>query len=307
MNPIEERKKMLWRLFSLTGDDFVKELLQYHRGGETGLAAEIRERLDVEEFTWKDRKWYKMRSRTKKPADLEKFMYIHGGGFVLESGLAEMLFAEWLAEQTGAELWFPEYPLAPEATCVEGMRMITDLYEMMLKETAGDKIAIAGGSAGGSLALSLAIYLRENGLPQPRCMILLSPGNDLREPVDEEEKAHLKLLESQDTMMPFTGIPTTHKLWYGNMPVEDYRATPSAGDLRNLAPMLVFAGTGEVVNLSVRRLVKAGKEQGIALRYFEKELMPHCWIIFPNFDTSLERALILRMLQDPDSVINECV
>lgn len=303
IDPIEERKKQVYRLFSLTGEDLAKEVLEHFRGGDAGPTEEMRSRLTIEDHKLNGRNWYKFRSRKKEPEDLKKIMYIHGGGFVLESGLAELLFAEWLADETGAEVWFPEYPLAPEKTCVEALDMVASLYKMMLEEADAGSIAVGGGSAGGCLSVSLAIHLRENDLPQPRSIFLLSPGTDLRAPKNEEEEAYMKLLASRDKMISPNGMPTIHKLWCGDLPENDYRATPSEADLTGLAPMLIFGGTGEVVGLAVRRLAKAAERQKIAYRYYEKEMMPHCWILFPEFDTTEERSLILQMLHDPQKVV----
>ena len=302
IDPIEERKKQVFHLFSLTGQDLVNEVLTKFRGGETGPTAEMRARDDIEDYVLNGRNWYKIRSRTARPTDLKKIMYIHGGGFVLESGLAELLFAEYLANETGAEVWFPEYPLAPEHTCVDALDMVFKLYQMMLTECSADEIALAGGSAGGCLAPSLAIELREKGVPQPRCLVLLSPGADMRA-VRPEEEEYMALLASRDKMISPKAFTTIHGLWGGGLPEDDYRVTPAAADLHGLPPMLIFGGTGEVVGLSALRLKKAAEKQGIPYRYYEKEMMPHCWVLFPEFDTTEERALILQMLRDPASVV----
>ena len=48
------------------------------------------------------------------PADRDAVLFVHGGGFQLGGGDAYAGFAGWLAEVTGADVYMPDYRLAPE-------------------------------------------------------------------------------------------------------------------------------------------------------------------------------------------------
>ncbi len=298
------RKENVRRLFQLTGDDFVKEVYEKHRQEDAAPTAEFRAKYDVEENTLFERRWYKIRA--KKPAKTcrtEKILHIHGGAFVLESGVAEHVYSAFLSETMGAEVWFPEYPLAPEASAADAIPMVVELYKMMLKETPAEKIAITGSSAGGGVAVSTAMALRAEGLPQPNCLILYSPCIEFSMPETEEDKKLLEILEERDPMISYVSMPTIGELWRGDLAEDDYRWNPIAGSMKGLAPMLIFAGTGEVLNMAAIHFVKRLKEEGAPFRYYEKEMMPHCWILFQDFEITEERSLVLKMLEDPASVI----
>ena len=48
------------------------------------------------------------------PAERDADPYVHGGGFELGGGDTYAGFAGWLAEATGADVYMPDYRLAPE-------------------------------------------------------------------------------------------------------------------------------------------------------------------------------------------------
>ena len=84
-------------------------------------------------------------------------LYIHGGGFTAGNVLQYRRALEFIAEQAGALVVFPDYRLAPEAPfpgsvddCMACCRYLFDHAEELAIDA--DKVVIAGDSAGGSLA-----------------------------------------------------------------------------------------------------------------------------------------------------------
>jgi len=294
---IFERIEKVRRLFLLTDEEFVQEVLQKNRSKDAAPPANIREQYDVSDHTLMGRRWYKIRAKDVPiKGKTEKILYLHGGAYVLETGIAEYIYAGYLSEQTGAEIWFPEYHLAPEYSCTEAVEMVTGLYRMMLKETQSNAIAMMGASAGGGLAVSSAMHFREKSLPQPNSLILYSPGIEFTLPKTDEEKEYLEILGQRDTMISYLSLPTIGRLWRGELDEDDYRANPIRGNLCGLAPMTVFAGTGEVLNLAARHFVEAAKAQQIEIAYYEREMMPHCWVLFPDSDNEAERKIVIDQL-----------
>ena len=89
-------------------------------------------------------------------------------------------------------------------------------------------------------------------------------------------------------------------LWRGDLEKTDFRANPIHGDYSCFPPVLIFAGTGEVMDLSCRKFVKKAKEQGVDVTFYEKEMMHHCWPIFNPYDTlTEEHSLIVNALLNP--------
>jgi epsilon-lactone hydrolase len=107
-------------------------------------------------------------------------LYIHGGGFTGGSHDTHASFAARLM-QTGrfAEVWLPDYRLAPEHVFPAARDDVMAVWQAMAARFAPGQLCVAGESAGGNLALGLAIALRNQNLPAPLRLYLLSPWLDL--------------------------------------------------------------------------------------------------------------------------------
>ena len=130
---VKKRQELVHHMFSSTGDEFVRIVLENCRGGGSALSPEMAERMNAEEFDWNGFQWFKFHVGEPR-GKTRKILYLHGGGWVMNSGLAQFAFAEYLARETGAEIWFPEYPIIPEHNGKEALDMSMALYRDMLKE-----------------------------------------------------------------------------------------------------------------------------------------------------------------------------
>src|SRR4029079_17636853 len=103
-------------------------------------------------------------------------VYLHGGGFVAPIDPFQVRYGARLASGLGARVVMPDYPLTPEHTCGDAQVPIVELVERLLRE--GEDVTIAGDSAGGGLALAVALAIRDRGGPQPRHLLLIAPWVD---------------------------------------------------------------------------------------------------------------------------------
>lgn len=107
-------------------------------------------------------------------------LYCHGGGYTCGGlGYARIL-ASKLALHTGLDVLSFEYRLAPEhpypAAFEDGMSLWN--YLMQLGYGASNVI-LAGDSAGGNLALSIALQLKREERMLPKALLLFSPWTDM--------------------------------------------------------------------------------------------------------------------------------
>ena len=115
-------------------------------------------------------------------AHMKKYviLYCHGGGYSTGSSLYARTLTGKLAMSTSMDVLSFDYRLAPEhpypAATEDAMRVWN--YLMLLGYGARD-IILAGDSAGGNLALSLTLKLKEEGRLLPRGLVLMSPWTDL--------------------------------------------------------------------------------------------------------------------------------
>ena len=107
-------------------------------------------------------------------------LYCHGGGYSTGSTVYARTLTTKLAESTGMDVFCFNYRLAPEckfpAAAEDAMKAWN--YLMYLGYGARDVI-VAGDSAGGNLALSLTLKLKDEGRMLPRGLALMSPFGKL--------------------------------------------------------------------------------------------------------------------------------
>ena len=68
---VKKRQELVHHMFSSTGDEFVRIVLENCRGGGSALSAEMAERMNAEEFDWNGFQWFKFhigepRGKTRK-------------------------------------------------------------------------------------------------------------------------------------------------------------------------------------------------------------------------------------------------
>jgi len=86
-----------------------------------------------------------------------------------------------LASYVNAQVYAPNYRLAPEHPYPAALEDALAAYRWLLATgLSPSRIAIAGDSAGGGLALATGIAIRDSDLPAPAALALISPWADLR-------------------------------------------------------------------------------------------------------------------------------
>jgi acetyl esterase/lipase len=107
-------------------------------------------------------------------------LYCHGGCFVMGSVATSRNLAAEVARAARATAVTVDYRLAPEHPFSAGPRDMISVYAHLLGEgLAPARVAFAGDSAGGGLALALVGAVREVGLPAPGAVLSMSGWTDL--------------------------------------------------------------------------------------------------------------------------------
>lgn len=107
-------------------------------------------------------------------------VYFHGGGWVIGNKQVYDGGARGLAKQSNAVVVSVDYRLAPEAKFPAAWDDALAAYKWALANAAsikGDplKLALAGESAGGNLAVATAVAVRDAALPAPRHVLAVYP------------------------------------------------------------------------------------------------------------------------------------
>lgn len=140
--------------------------------------------------------------------ELPCLIYLHGGGFVMQSAPHHYALAREYAIRLNCRVLLVNYPLAPKHPfpqpfdgCVNSLKYILDNCKQLNIDCSS--IAVGGDSAGGCLSASLAIWARDNGI-NLRCQMLAYPTTDRRMLTDSVKKY-------KDT--PMWGSSMTPKIW----------------------------------------------------------------------------------------------
>ena len=206
-------------------------------------------------------------------------VYVHGGGFVGPLDPFHVRYAARLASALGVRVVLPDYPLTPEHTWRDSHDPLVTLVERWLGESP-DGVVLAGDSAGGGLALALALTLRDRGGPQPTHLLLHSPWVDLTTSTPETFEVTV-----EDPWL-FIGKMQAYASWWAGSaedPAELARpeVSPALGDLAGLPPALMFFGTRDSLAPGGRLLARRAAEAGWPLTFVEEPGLIHVYPLLP--------------------------
>jgi epsilon-lactone hydrolase len=191
----------------------------------------------------------------KRGATGTQLMYLHGGAYVNALMRPHWTIVSDLVRRTGATVTVPMYPRAPEHTALHVFPRIRSLYDAL--RAGGRPVFVAGDSAGGGLALSLAIQLRDAGIAGPDALLLFSPWLDLTMTNPE-----IPALEPIDPMLHAAGLIWCGERWAGDLPTTDPRLSPIYDDLRDLPPTHVYQGGRDIFVADARRFAQKAEQVG---------------------------------------------
>lgn len=204
-------------------------------------------------------------------------LYLHGGGYVGGSAFGYRHLAGAIAATAQASALVVDYRLAPEHPHPAAVHDAMNAYLWLLDAQAGpSKIIIAGDSAGGGLAMSLLLTLRERDIPLPAGAVLLCPWVDL-EGRTQRPPQEAPVLISPELARRFA------QAYLGGQPGDDPTLDPLRTDLSRLPPILIQAGSGDGVLQENQLLARHLKECGVDARISIYPVPTHVFHIFWTF------------------------
>lgn len=203
-------------------------------------------------------------------------LYLHGGGYVLGSPDSHRYLAWKLAEASGMRVLVVDYRLAPENPFPAAVDDATNCYRWLLDDGFNPKyIAIGGDSAGGGLAAATMVQLKNLGLPQPNCGILLSPWADL-----SLSGPSIESNADADVMLTRAALEGMATHYLDERDRKAPLASPLFADLTGLPPLLIHVGSTEILLSDAEQLAEKLNEHGGAARLEIWPKMPHVFQMF---------------------------
>jgi acetyl esterase/lipase len=174
-------------------------------------------------------------------ASVRSLIWVHGGGYVHQFETAHWWLAASLVRALGARLIAPDYRLAPGGEAAQGLG---DVSEFVRAVAAHDRAApvLGGDSAGGGLAVSVALALRGDPA-RPVHLVLAAPWLDLTLSHPE-----IPAIERRDPSLACVGLRIAGQLWAGAGGARDPVASPAfAEDYSGLPPTSLVLGTRDIL------------------------------------------------------------
>lgn len=223
----------------------------------------------------------------RRDATADVLLYIHGGGYVACSAATHRPTTAALARLAGCRVFSADYRLAPEARFPAALDDVIATYRWLVTEGApGHRVALAGDSAGGGLALALAVHARDAGWPAPSCLVLLSPWTDLRGTGDS-----VRANDGRCAMFRPESIPAFAAVYLAGAPGDDPRASPLHADLARLPPVLLQVGSTELLLDDARRVHERILAAGGTSHLTEYDDVMHDWHLATPFVPEARAAL----------------
>lgn len=206
---------------------------------------------------------------------LPVILYFHGGGWVIADRKVYAGGARGLARNAQAIVVSVDYRRAPEAPFPAQHDDALAAYRWLLSNAAsvgGDasRIAFAGESAGGNLAVATAMQARDAGLPLPRHILSVYPiaGNDLNTP-SYQDTANGPTLNRALMAWFFRYVPRT------SADLMDPRINLVGANLQGLPPVTIVAAQVDPLRSEGELLAQRLSASGVTVERREWEGASH--------------------------------
>lgn len=217
-------------------------------------------------------------------------VFLHGGAYTFFSAEATLMLPARVAAATGTEVISVDYTVAPRGT----FHTVTDQALAVWKGLLAQGIEPAdtglfGDSAGGGLAAGSVLKMRDQGLPLPGALYLLSPWTDITGTGDT-----MNTLAAAEPMLNAEGLGWSADAYAPREEQKNPYVSPVYGDLAKPFPAtLIQVGTREIFLSDAVRMYQAIRGGGHDAVLDIYEGMPH---VFPGIvgDAPEGRTAIAR-------------
>jgi acetyl esterase/lipase len=197
------------------------------------------------------------------------YMDFHGGALVFGGGEACRAQARMQADQHGALCYGIDYRMPPEHPYPAALDDAMAAYRYVLERHAPSRIVIGGRSAGGNVAVAMLLRARDEGLPLPAGLVLLSPEVDLTESGDS-----FQVNQMVDVVLPGS-LMRNNRLYAGGADLSHPYLSPLFGDFGDFPPTFLQSGTRDLFLSNAVRMHRALRRANVDAELHVFEAMPH--------------------------------
>ncbi len=213
-------------------------------------------------------------------------VHFHGGGYCVGSAHMARTWAAHLSLKTSCQVVMPDYRLAPEHPHPAALDDARAVMDALLGDFAPGSIVVSGDSAGGGLALSLLLAMRDAGQELPAGCILLSPWLDL----GQDRRAVADLVR-KDIMLDPLWLEACARAYASHANWANPLVSPLKAAHGGLPPLLIQAGSDEILAPDAERLAATASAAGVDVTYTRWPRMWHDFALQPGLLAAATSAL----------------
>lgn len=219
---------------------------------------------------------------TPKKMDLQNdkriVVYVHGGAYVEGRPENHLGALAVIANLMKVRVLGLRYPLAWQAPFPAARDRFVDVYRELLKTRSPWHIALAGDSAGGGLVMSSVLKIRDDGLPMPAVLGLISPWTDVSKTGDS-----MIVASGHDPLIDYDkNLAAAAELYADGLSLRDPNISPIYADFnKGFPPTYISSGTRDQFLSHTSRLQRKLTDAGITNSLFVYEGMWHVFQIAP--------------------------
>jgi len=215
-------------------------------------------------------------------------IYAHGGGYVSGSSHESRNSAVNLAWYSSCDVLSVDYRLATEHPFPAALEDVLTVYGHLLSEgRSSSDIGLYGESAGGGIILALIMMLMDNAKDLPAAVVCSSPWADLT----NTGGSHSDDMNSMDITLKTKELHKNAKMYAGDQSLLNPYISPAHGDFSGFPPMLIYAGTREILQDDARLVAGKARDAGgeVTLRIIES--MPHVFTTMTGVFAEADKAM----------------
>jgi acetyl esterase/lipase len=205
-------------------------------------------------------------------------VYFHGGGYVSGSPPDRYLpLAGAVALAANARVHAVDYRLAPETKFPGAFEDCLDAYRWTVGDGGADPetVAVLGDSAGGNLAVAVTAAARDENLPLPSCVAVISPFADLT-----LSGASMELRKLADPYVTRELLGSMAAEYLDGADPADPRCSSVFADLYDLPPLLIQVGEDEILFDDAARIRDAAISAGVDTTFEPWAHGIHVWPVY---------------------------
>ncbi len=282
-------------VFPHDAGDFAAYMASRKPPKDAPMPAKFEQQFRVEHWEAEGQKLVTLHPKSG-PADWH-MLYFHGGGFVLPMFKEHWPLAAELVGQAGVSITLPMYEVVPESHYSRADKLADAAFAKLAETHDPQRIVICGDSAGGHMALSLALRLSKAGGPQAGKLALFAPWLDMT-----MADPAMQAVEPHDIMLKIGTLRSCGAMFADERDPASAECSPlytAPEALAQLPPTRIFTGRHDLFIIDSRTFTHKLRDAGVDAKLYEYEGAPHVFMaVTPTREAKDVFALVRQFLAE---------